>query len=98
MPARLGAGSARLAPEAGRVGHVPDRQLVRLDDLVAVDVGDGHLGGRHQVQLVARDDVHLVFLVRDLPRAARGCRVDDGRRPDLGEAVLAACAGRGTGR
>ena len=44
----------------------------------------------HEVQVVARHDVHLVFLVRDLARAAsRDRRVDDGRRPDLGHAVLA---------
>ena len=61
----------------------------RLDDLVAMDVGDRDLGRRHQVELVARDDVHLVFLVRDLPGAAGGRGVDQGRRPDLGHAVLA---------
>ena len=42
----------------------------------------------HQVQLVAGDDVHLVFLVRDLAGAAGARRVDHGRRPHLGEAVL----------
>ena len=62
---------------------------VGVEDLVAVEVGDRDLGGRDQVQVVARDDVHLVFLVRDLAGAARGCRVDHRRRPDLGEAVLA---------
>ena len=54
-----------------------------------MEVRDRHLGRRDQVQLVAGDDVHLVFLVRDLPGPARRVRVDHGRRPDLGEAVLA---------
>ena len=89
MPAGVLAGRARLAPEARRVGGVADRQLGGLEDLVAVEVGDRDLGRRDQVQLVAGDDVHLVFLVRDLARAAGGRRVDDGRRPDLGHAVLA---------
>ena len=82
-------GGAGLAPEAGRVGDIPDRQPVGLDDLVAMDVGDRDLCGRHQVEIVARDDVHLVFLVRDLPGAAGGRGVDEGRWPDLGHAVLA---------
>ena len=32
-----------------------------------MQVRDRDLGRRDQVQLVAGDDVHLVFLVRDLP-------------------------------
>ena len=83
------AGRAGLAPEARRVGRVADRQLGGLEDLVAVEVRDRDLGRRDQVQVVAGDDVHLVFLVGDLAGAARGRRVDDDRRPDLGEAVLA---------
>ena len=58
-----------LPAEAGRIGRVPDRQLGGLEDLVAVEVGDRDLGRRDQVQVVARDDVHLVFLVRDLAGA-----------------------------
>ena len=67
--ARVLAGGAGLAPEAGRVRGVADRQLGRVEDLVAVQVRDRDLGGRDQVQVVARDDVHLVFLVRDLAGA-----------------------------
>ena len=70
MPARVLAGGAGLAPEARRVRGVADRQLVRLEDLVAVEVGDRDLGGRDQVELVAGHDVHLVFLVGDLAGAA----------------------------
>ena len=54
-----------------------------------MDVRDGHLGRGHQVEVVTRDDVHLVFLVGDLTGAARGGLVHEGRRPDLGHAVLA---------
>ena len=73
----------------GVVGGVADRQLGGLEDLVAMEVRDRDLGRRDQVQVVARDDVHLVFLVRDLAGAPGRRGVDDGRRPDLGEAVLA---------
>ena len=83
------ASRAGFAPEARGVGGIADRQLGRLEDLVAMQVRDRDLGRRDQVQLVAGDDVHLVFLVRDLAGAGRARRVDDGRRPDLGEAVLA---------
>ena len=61
----------------GRVGRVADRQVGGVEDLVAVQVGDRDLGGRDQVQVVARDDVHLVLLVRDLAGAARGVGVDE---------------------
>ena len=89
MPAGVLAGGAGLAPEARRVGGVADRQSGGVEDLVAVEVRDRDLGGRDQVQVVAGDDVHLVFLVRDLAGADGGRGVDDGRRPDLGHAVLA---------
>jgi hypothetical protein len=36
-----------------------------------VEVRDRDLGGRDQVELVAGDDVHLVFLVGDLAGAGR---------------------------
>ena len=52
-------------------------------------VGDRDLGRRDQEQLVARDDVHLVFLVRDLAGPGGARRVDDGGRPHLGHPVLA---------
>ena len=53
-----------------------------------MEVGHRDLGRGDQVQLVARDDVHLVLLVRDLPGAARRSGIDDRGRPDLREAVL----------
>ena len=65
-PPRVLPGGARLAAEAGGVGGVADRELGGLEDLVAVEVRHRDLGRRDQVELVARDDVHLVFLVRDL--------------------------------
>src|SRR5579859_5613806 len=82
------AGRAGLAPEAGRVGGVVDRERVRRQDLVAVDVGDRHLRGRDQVKLVALDGVHLVLLVGELPGASSRGGVDQERRPQLGVAVV----------
>src|SRR3990172_8376019 len=82
-------GAIGLAPEARRVRGVADRQLGRLEHLVAVEIRDRDLGCRDEVEVVAGDDVHLVFLVRDLAGPSSGCRIDDGRRPDLGKAVLA---------
>ena len=52
-------------------------------------VRNWHLGGWRKVEAVATNHVHLVFLIRDLPRAARRRLVDQDRWPDLGEAVLA---------
>src|SRR3712207_7112007 len=45
--------------------------------------------GRDEVEVITRDDVHLVFLVRDLSGATRRVGVDDGGWPDLGHTVLA---------
>src|SRR5215213_3200762 len=54
-----------------------------------MEVRDGDLGRGDEVQVVAGDDVHLVFLVGNLARSGRRRRVDDGGRPDLGHPVLA---------
>src|SRR5215213_8577982 len=83
------AGSPGLAPEAWGVGGVADRKLVGVEDLVAVQVRDRHFGSRDEVQIVARHDVHLVFLVGYLAGPGGRRRVDDGGRPDFGHAVLA---------
>ena len=53
-----------------------------------MEVGDGNLGGGHEIQIVARDDVHEVFFVGDLTGSAGRSRVHQRRRPDLGHAVL----------
>ena len=61
-PARVLAGGAGLAPEAGRVAGVPQRQLVRFEDLAAAHRRERHLRRADEVELVALDpvDVHLV--------------------------------------
>ena len=87
--ARLAAGGTRLATEAWRVGGVANRQIRTVEDLVAMHVRHRHLGGWREVEAVATDHVHLVFLIRDLPCAACRRLVDQNWWPDLGEAVLA---------
>ena len=82
------AGRSRFAAEAGRVGGITDRQLVGLEDLVTVQVRDRHLRRGNEIQLVTSDDIHKIFFVRDLARAASRGRVDHGRRPYLRHAVL----------
>ena len=42
----------RLPAEAGRLGHELERQGVGRDDLVPVEVGDRHLGGGYQPEVV----------------------------------------------
>ena len=87
--ARLAAGGTRLATEAWCVGGVANRQIRTVEDLVAMHVRHRHLGGWRQIEAVATDHVHLVFLVGDLPCAACRRLVDQNWWPDLGEAVLA---------
>ena len=54
QPAGVLAVCARLAAEAGRVGHVAAGQVGRLEDLVPVEVGDRHFRGGNQEEVVGR--------------------------------------------
>ena len=42
---------AGLAPEARRVGGVPDRQLPAIENLAAMHVRQRHFGRGHEVQI-----------------------------------------------
>ena len=65
--------ASRLATEALGVAYVADGELVGTDDDVAVEVGDGHLGGGYHIEAVEWDGVHLSLLVGQLAGAeARG--------------------------
>ena len=86
---RFATGGSRLPTEAGGVRRVPNRQVRTVQNLVAVQVRHWHLSRRGKIEAVTTDHVHLIFLVRDLPRTSCRCLIHQNRRPDLREAVLA---------
>ena len=86
---RLATGGSRFTAEAGGVGRIANRQLRTFQDLIAVKICDGDFCGWRKIEAVTTDHIHLVFLVRDLPRAARRGLIHQDRWPDLREAVLA---------
>ena len=73
--------AAGLATEACRVGAILDGELVGWDYHVAIQVGDGHLGCRDEIELVLVDEIHLTLFVgklacavaRSLVHYIRGC-------------------------
>ena len=58
--------TASLAAETRCVGAMLDWELLGVEDFVAVDVGDWHFGGGHEVEVVNLAVVHLAFLVGQL--------------------------------
>src|SRR5437773_888548 len=78
-----------LAPEAGRVGHVADRQPLRLQHLVAVEVGDRHLGRGDEPQVLLGVAVEVVAELGEVPGADQALALHHRRRVDLDVAVLA---------
>ena len=58
--AHVAPGAHLLAPEAGRVGDVLDRQLLAVQDLVAVQVGHRHLGRRDPPEILLGIVVQVV--------------------------------------
>lgn len=71
---------AGLAAEAGSVGGHPHGEVPAVENHVAVDVRNGHLGRRHEVEVVGRGVVHLPLLVGQLARAEARSLVDHHRR------------------
>ena len=82
-PAYMGTVAAGLTAETGRVAHQFHGQLVRIHDLVAVQVGDGHFGRGDQVEVVHRGVVHLALLVGQLAGGEGASGVHHVRRNDL---------------
>ncbi len=89
QPAHVLAVRSGLAAEAGREGAVADRQRRLVEDLVAMQVGHRHLGGRDQVVVGALQPEEVRLELRQLAGAEERRRVDDVRRQHLGVAVLA---------
>ena len=76
-----------LATEALCVGAVLDGQLLLVEDDVTVDVGDGHLSGRNEVEVIYLAVVHLTLLVGQLSCAVAAGGVHYRGRHNLGVAA-----------
>ena len=71
------AGGAGLGAEAGAEGAVAEGQLLAVEDLVGVVVGDRHLGGGDEEALVAPRGLEEVLLELGELAGARQRRADD---------------------
>ena len=71
--------------EAGGVGAVLQREVALLENHVTVDVGDGHLGGGDEVEVIDLAVVHLSLFVRQLAGAVGGILVHHIGRLDFHE-------------
>ena len=86
--ARVAASAAGLGAEARRVAAVVLRQLVAVEDLIAVVVRRRHLSRRHEVVVEAFELEHVVGELRQLARARHALLVGDVRCEHLRVAVL----------
>ena len=82
--AAVGAG---LAAEAGRVGGVFERQLIRRQYLIAVQGGHRHLGGGGEPEVVLGAAEAFLGELGQLARAQQAGAVDQDRRHHLGVAL-----------
>ena len=90
--AGVAAGRHLLAPEAGGEGDVADRQLGAVDDLVAVEVGDRHLGGGDEPEVLLGVAIEVLAELGEVAGADQALAAHHVRRVDLDVAVLLACA------
>src|SRR2546429_9981080 len=84
---RVPPGGTRFPPEARRVGGVAQRQLSAVQDLVAMQVRDGHLSRRNGEEIVGGRLVWVVGELGDLARALFYRALSDVRRVYLHLAV-----------
>ena len=80
---------ARLAAETGGEGAELDGKPVRVERLVAVEVGHGDFGRRRQPQVRVLNLEQVLGELGQLPGAEKARRVDQKRRQDFGIPVLA---------
>ena len=78
-----------LTAEAGRIGRETTRQDGPVDDLVAVVIGQGHLGRRHQVPGVILQLEEVLGELGQVARPGQAGLVGDERGQYFGEAPLA---------
>ncbi len=86
--ARVLAGRSGLAAEARRVRDEAFRQRRSVEDLVAVEVRDRHLGGRYEKEFPVADAVQVVLELRQVARADHRLAIDEHGGPDLLVPVL----------
>ena len=76
-PARVAPRAARLCTEARRIGRVVLRQLLRVEDLIAMVVCRRHLRRRHEVVVEPLEFEHILGKFGQLPCADHACLVHD---------------------
>lgn len=72
--------TACLTTEALRIGTILNRQILLLKDDIAIDIGNGNLGRRDEIEIILVAIVHLSFLVGQLTGTVSGSGVDHRRR------------------
>ncbi len=87
--ARVFAGGAGLAAEAGREAGVAQRQALGVEDLLVVQRGERDLGGAHEVELVLGQAVDLLLGVGQEAGAEQRPLAHEHRRDHRLEAVAA---------
>ncbi len=80
---------AGLLAEARRERGVPQRECGTVEDLVGVVRRQRHLGGAHEVEVLALDPVDVVGGLAEEAGALHRARLDQGRRDHLREAGVA---------
>ena len=88
--ARHFAGASRLAAETRRVCRKLDGQILGLENVVAVEVRDRHLGRRNQPEIVDLAMVEILGKLRKLAGSGHRRGIDYERRKHFGVALLLA--------
>src|SRR5262245_29356868 len=87
--AHVAAVAAGFRAEARRVGRVTQRQILLVQNLVAVQIRERNLGGRHEVIVALESKLEEVgFELRKLPSAEERVFVDYERRQNLAVAMF----------
>src|SRR3989442_756177 len=81
-------GGDRLSPKAGSVRDVAAGQDRAVEDLVSMEVRDGHFGRRHEKQVVGLSAIGVLFELGQLSGPDHHLAPDDERGLDLDVAVL----------
>ena len=79
---------AGLCPETRRECRIAQGKIVFFEDLLTVQIGQGHLGGGNQEESLGLDPEQVLLEFWQLPGAFEGRTVDHQRREHFGIAVL----------